>query len=222
MASDIPRLLLVALLAGVPALRADNAPPSPTSNEGKPAKADRGERNERKPRPDDADAEQRENVEHMRRLLAMSDAQIGRMRGVLDALEKIPAERRAELRKRLDALRRATPAEREVFLKELREKYGIFEERKPRENGRPRDGGVRNLLDKHFASFPTPEAADAERKRFLAMSREEKFAYIGKLREKYGAPEEARGERKPAPAPPPGGRSAAVAPKPPAGDPFGA
>lgn len=232
MASDFTFRLLpaLALLALAPASRADEV----MADTPKPAAEKPGEkRPERKPRPpeEDREREQRESLEHVRRLLSMSDGQVTRMRAVLDAVEKIPADRRAELRKRIDTLRHATPDEREAFLKELREKYGVFEEpRAPKQSGNPgqtqgRDRVVRNLLEKHFATF-APEAADAERKRFLALPRDEKIEYIRKLREKYGVTEETSKDAKPpkdAKKPKAEPKTASLpAARPPSGDPFGA
>ena len=131
-----------------------------------------------------------EAVGHLHRLLALSDEQLARSRELIVKVEKLSADERAALRKRIDGLRDATPEARAEFSKEMREKLGLSAD-----DFRPKDGSgqrapVRNLLDKHFATL-TPEQAKAEREKFLAMPREEKLAYLKALREKYGLPEHA-------------------------------
>ena len=223
------KLILAALaLASLatPLGAADSAPAAPAASVERPAKPQRTPEEQH-------DREQRETLEHMRRLVSMSDAQIGRFRATLDNVEKIPAERRAELRKKIESLRSAPPEEREAFIKTLREKFGLFDEPRAKNDktekvgsGKPQGGedrrdGLRTLLDKHFNSMPAAEGK-AEKEKFLALPREEKITYIKALREKYGLPPEPARERKggdrpdkdrkdkerqnaqPAPAPPPG------------------
>ena len=223
MASDLRLTLLAcAVLIGAQGLRAEDAPAPPSRQS--PDKT----RKERTPE-EIRDREQRETIEHMRRLVSMNDAQIARMRATLDNVEKIPAERRLEIRKKLESLRSATPEERDAFIRELREKHGLFQE--PREHKDKPDKGApkppageeqrrafRNVLEKHFNSLP-PAEGKAEKEKFLALSREEKFAYIKALREKYGLPPEAPRERKDGERPKRPAPEAPVAPPPP-GDPF--
>lgn len=180
---------------------------------------------------------------YMHRLLSMNDEQLSRSRQVIEKVEKLSPAQRAELRKRLEGLRDAPPAEREKLAVEMREKFGISgdefraKEGKIRKDGKPGEPGkgpdgkpgeearrapVRNLLEKHWATL-APEAAKAEREKFLAMQREEKVAYLKALREKFGLPPEPErdgkkrpegererrregkpGERPAPPAPPPG------------------
>lgn len=226
MASDLRLpLLACAVLFGAQGLRAENAAPAPARQ---PQDKTRKERTPEEIR----DREQRETIEHMRRLVSMNDAQIARMRATLDNVEKIPAERRLEIRKKLESLRSASPEDRDAFIRELREKHGLFQE--PREHkdkpdkGAPRPqpgeeqrrGAFRNVLEKHFNSLP-PAEGKAEKEKFLALSREEKFVYIKALREKYGLPPEAPRERKDGERPKRPAPEAPVAPPPP-GDPFGA
>jgi hypothetical protein len=178
---------------------------------------------------------------YMHRLLSMNDEQLSRSRQVIEKVEKLSPEQRAELRKRLEGLRDAPPAEREKLAVEMREKFGISgdefrgKDGKPGEpakspSGKPgeesRRGGNRNVLEKHWATL-APDAAKAEREKFLAMPREEKVVYIKALREKYGLPPEperdgkkrSEGERERRREAKPGERSAPPSP-PPAGDPF--
>lgn len=226
------KLLLAALAIAslTTALHAgDSAPatPSPVAEKnGKPQRTPEEQR----------DREQRETLEHIRRLLSMSDAQIGRFRTTLDNVEKIPAERRAELRKKIESLRSAPPEEREAFIRNLREKFGLFEEPRSKNDkpdrggsGKPQGGeerrdGLRNLLDKHFNSLPAAEGKAAKEK-FLALPREEKIAFIKALREKYGLPPEPPRERKSGDRPDKDRkdkdrRDTQPAPVPPPGDPF--
>jgi hypothetical protein len=150
----------------------------------------------------------RENIAaaiYMHRLLSMNDEQLARSRQVIEKVEKLSPEKRAELRKSLEGLRDATPAEREKIAVEMREKFGICcdefrnKEANPGERGKSgeeaRRGGHRNLLEKHWATI-APDAARAEREKFLSMPRDQKVAYVKSLREKYGLPAEPEGEGK--------------------------
>lgn len=218
-------LALASLSAPLHAAEAVPSAPAPAAE--KPGKAQRSPEEQR-------DREQRETLEHLRRLVSMSDAQIGRFRATLDNVEKIPAERRAELRKKIESLRNAPPEEREAFIKTLREKFGLFDEPRGKNDkpdkpgaGKPPGGeerreGLRNLLDKHFNAMPAAEGKAAKEK-FLALPREEKIAYIKALREKYGLPPEPVRERKAGDRPDKTRKDRPdthPAPEPPPGDPF--
>ena len=134
-----------------------------------------------------------EAVGHLHRLLALSDEQLARSRELIVKVEKLSADERAALRKRIDGLRDATPEARAEFSKEMREKLGLSADDFRPKDGSGQRGQVRNLLDKHCAGMP-PEKAKAEREKFIAMPREGKLAYLKALREKYGLPEQPEGK----------------------------
>lgn len=213
----LQRHLLPALLAVItPVL---NAADQPGRGEGAPASA----KPAHPPAPGDTAGKEHRHGGHegrgesgmsLGRLLEMDDARLARMRGLIERVEKLPAEERLALRKRLQAAAEASPADREALMRELHQKLGLPEPEKakgaepkggegkvgqgksPEGKGGPgkteRGAGanqrpIRDLLEKHFTSLP-PEQAKAEKEKFLAMSRDDKVAYIKQLREKYGLP----------------------------------
>lgn len=225
------RLALFAFLAATlapAAFAADKAPAAPETS----ARPESGKRPA--PAPGKEEAEKRADranaaaAMYMHRLLSMNDGQLARSRQVIEKVEKLSPAQRAELRKRLENLRDASPADREKLAVEMREKFGISGDEfrgKDGKAGKPPEVERRgNLLDKHWATL-SPDAAKAEREKFLAMTRDEKVAYIKALREKYGLPPEPEREGKKRPE---GDRRRSPDAKPPAApaippgeDPFG-
>lgn len=184
----IPALLAFASLAAA----ADKAPSEAGPHKGPEAGAVSSERQAEARR----NRGEAEAVGHLHRLLSLSDEQLARSRTVIEKVEKLTPAERADLRKRIDTLRDATPEARLAFAAEMREKLGLNpDDFHPKAGGEHRSP-VRNLVEKHFSTL-TPEQAKAERAKFLAMSREEKIAYLKSLREKYGLPEPAEGPKGP-------------------------
>lgn len=188
MKTIFPSLLLLSLAPFAAAAETPASAKPERSPNGVSAKASEAKQGELKHARAEGEA-----VGHLRRLLAMSDDQLARSRSLIGKVENLSSTERAALLKRIDGLRDATPEARAEFAKEMREKLGLNAADFRPKDGSGQRGQVRNLLDKHCAAM-APEAAKAEREKFLAMPREEKVAYLKALREKYGLPEHAEGK----------------------------
>lgn len=114
-----------------------------------------------------------EDAKMLKKLFLMSDKELRRLREFIQHLEKMPPEYRRQMAEDLErAAVVKTPEQRKAFEKHMRERF-----RKNREN----------LLSRYYATLP-PEEADAERKKFLSLSREERREYISQVRETLGYP----------------------------------
>ena len=151
------------------------------------------------------------------KLLEMDDEKLARMRTAIERVEKMPTTERAALRSRIRAAREASPEDRERLMKELHEKFGDLTLGPPpgrpgeksrgdstsrrEDSGKPSHAAAhRDLLEKHFSSMP-PETAKAEKEKFLALPREEKVAFLKKLRRDLGLPDKNDAPPPPAAAP---------------------
>ncbi|MBE6401833.1 MAG: hypothetical protein E7037_07425 [Verrucomicrobia bacterium] len=110
-----------------------------------------------------------EDARLLKSLFLMSNAELVRLREFIRRLEQMPPEQRKRMATDLERAAAAkTPEQRRAFAKEMRERF-----RKERAN----------LLSRYYAEL-TPEQADAERKKFLAMNPKERRAYIREIRKK--------------------------------------
>lgn len=113
----------------------------------------------------------REDVRLLKSLFLMSDEELGRLRGFIQRLEKMPPERRRQMAADLERGASAkTPEQRRAFERDMRERF-----RRERAD----------LLARYYATL-TPEEADAERKKFLSLHHKERRAYIREIRKKLG------------------------------------
>lgn len=168
----VPAFFFVCGIAG-----AQN-PPEPAQNERVPA--EKSCRNARACRIAIADddlpmpppgAFSKEEAQLLKTLFSMSDAELRRLRGFIQFLEKLSPEKK----KRMAAdFARATsdmsPEERKAYFKEMRERFRRNQE---------------NLLERYYATL-LPEQADAERKKFLSLGKNERRAYLFDVRKKLG------------------------------------
>lgn len=131
----------------------------------------------------------KEEARLLKSLLSMSDAELKRLRGFIQHLERMPPEKRRQMARDLErAAADMTPEERAAYTKELRERF-----RKNQEN----------LLARYYATLPQ-EQADAERKKFLSLDHKGRRLYIFEVRKKLGCPippppppEQGGGEKEP-------------------------
>lgn len=207
---NLRHLISVVALAAVPAgfLAAGECAPHPQPGAPVPEKKcgaekkafpQKGFRGEIPP-PDDDDsapppppgAFSKEEARLLKSLLSMSDAELKRLRGFIQHLERVPPEKRRQMARDLDrATSDMTPEERAAYTKELRERF-----RKSQEN----------LLARYYSTLPQ-EQADAERKKFLSLDHKGRRLYIFEVRKKLGCavpPPPPQGEGKEPPPPPDG------------------
>jgi len=123
------------------------------------------------PPPPPPGAFSKEEARLLRSLFTMSDAELQRLRGFISHLEKMPRERRLQMAEDLDrASADMSPDQRKIYLKEVRKRF-----RKNQEN----------LLARYYSTL-SPEQADSERKKFLALDPKEQREYLSNVRKKLG------------------------------------
>jgi len=115
-----------------------------------------------------------EEIQTIRKIMELTPERIRGMREAIEHIEHMSGDDRREFAKKLAELENASPEERRKAFKELRERSGT--------------GGygfATRVLEYHLKQMPADQAKE-EREKFLKLSREERFAYIRKLMEKYG------------------------------------
>jgi len=115
-----------------------------------------------------------EEIQTIRKIMELTPERIRGMREAIEHIEHMSGDDRREFAKKLAELENASPEERRKAFKELRERSGT--------SGY---GFATRVLEYHLKQMPAEQAKE-ERERFLKLSREERFAYIRKLMEKYG------------------------------------
>ena len=130
-----------------------------------------------------------QEMQMLKTLFSMSDAELARIRELITRLERTPESRRREMARDLECATSEDPETREKFMTEMRRRY---------------DERRRNLLARYYATLPE-DRAKAEAEAFLKMSRREQFDYLREVREKLGLPKPEAGKRRGADkkAPPP-------------------
>ena len=115
-----------------------------------------------------------EEIQTIRKIVELTPERIRGMREAIEHIEHMSGDDRREFAKKLAELENASPEERRKAFKELRERSGT--------SGY---GFATRVLEYHLKQMPADQAKE-EREKFLKLSREERFAYIRKLMEKYG------------------------------------
>jgi hypothetical protein len=115
-----------------------------------------------------------EEIQTIRKIVELAPERIRGMREAIEHIEHMSGDDRREFAKKLAELENASPEERRKAFKELRERSGT--------SGY---GFATRVLEHHLKQMPADQAKE-EREKFLKLSREERFAYIRKLMEKYG------------------------------------
>lgn len=173
-------LSFAAIFAGAGTLRAETpATPAGTPPPCAPAVIEI----ELPPPPPPPCAFSREEAQLMRSLFLLSNAQLHRLGEFVRHLEKMSPERRRQMAADLDRAASEMPAEkRALFEKEMRERFRRSQE---------------NLLDRYFSTL-SPEQADIEREKFLALDKKARREYLMAVREKLGlAPFSRPSEKRP-------------------------
>lgn len=116
-----------------------------------------------------------EEIQTIRRIMELPPERLRGMREAIEHIEHMSGDDRREFAKKLAEIENASPEERRKAFKELREKNAP-------QGG---NGFTVRVLEYHLKQMP-PEQAKEEREKFVKLSREERFAYIRKLMEKYG------------------------------------
>lgn len=124
----------------------------------------------------------KEEAQMLKTLFLMPDRELARLRHLIDNLEKMPFEKRIKMAERLEQTMNASPEERKKMMVENRERFRKMQQ---------------NLLERYYATLPA-EKVDAEREKFLKLSREEKHHYLQEIREKLGIPPPPPARTKPA------------------------
>jgi hypothetical protein len=115
-----------------------------------------------------------EEIKTIRKIMELTPERIRGMREAIEHIEHMSGDDRREFAKKLALLEDASPEERRKAFKELRERSSS--------NG---FGFATRVLEYHLKQMPAEQAKE-EREKFLKLPREERFAYIRKLMEKYG------------------------------------
>jgi hypothetical protein len=115
-----------------------------------------------------------EEIQTIRKIMELTPERIRGMREAIEHIEHMSGDDRREFAKKLAEVENASPEERRKAFKELRERSGA--------SGY---GFATRALEYHLKQMPADQAKE-EREKFLKLSREERFAYIRKLMEKYG------------------------------------
>lgn len=130
------------------------------------------------------------DVKMLKTLFLMSNHDLRKLREFIQRLEKLSPEHRRQMAADIEkAVAAKTPEQRKAFEKHMRDRYRKYRG---------------NLLDKYYATL-SPEDAEAERKKFLSLSREERREYIATVRAKLGYKpmQRHRGKGDKVPPPPP-------------------
>lgn len=117
-----------------------------------------------------------EEIKTIRKIMELTPERIRGMREAIEHIEHMSGDDRREFAKKLAVLEDASPEERRKAFKELRERSS---------SGPNGYGFATRVLEYHLKQMPAEQAKE-EREKFLKLSREERFAYIRKLMEKYG------------------------------------
>ena len=115
-----------------------------------------------------------EEIQTIRKIMELTPERIRGMREAIEHIEHMSGDDRREFAKKLAEVENASPEERRKAFKELRER-----------SSSSGYGFATRVLEHHLKQMP-PDEAKEERERFLKLPREERFAYIRKLMEKYG------------------------------------
>jgi hypothetical protein len=108
-----------------------------------------------------------EEIQTIRKIMELPPERLSRIRVAIEKLERMSPDARADYATRLAKYEQASPEDRPKLMKEMRER-----------------GFSSRLLEHHLKTL-SPDKANEERTRFLALGPEERQEYVHKLSEKY-------------------------------------